>query len=379
MPTALDCDESRFGEGGDYGFGELFCGGGAADVFGDVLALAVDGDQGFFDALGGGAFIEIVEHEDCREGEGCGIRKAFAGDVWSCAVDGFEDGAIGADVAAGNYAESADEACGEIAHDIAVEIGEEENVELAGVDDDLHAGVIDDEFLVFGGGIFIGDGAYGFEEEAVGELHDVGFVNGGDALAVIALRVLKGELGNAGGGFFGDDFEAFDDAGNDFVFEAGVEVFGIFADDDDIDAIEAGFDAGKIFDGAKIGVEVEGFAQGDVDAGSAPGDSGGHGAFESDFIFADGFDGGSVEDRAFGGGGIGIFGAGAEFFPFDLDAGGGENLFGGGGDFWTDSFTGEQRDFVGHRSIYFRVRVGWMSKVVGWVVAKDWLERWSFR
>jgi hypothetical protein len=54
-------------------------------------------------------------------------------------------------------------------------------------------------------------------------------------------------------------------------------------------------------------------------------------------------------------------------------------LFGGGGDFWTDSFTGEQRDFVGHRSIYFRVRVGWMSKVVGWVVAKDWLERWSFR
>ena len=36
--------------------------------------------------------------------------------------------------------------------------------------------------------------------------------------------------------FSRDDLDGFDDAGDDFVFEADVLAFGIFADDDEVDA-----------------------------------------------------------------------------------------------------------------------------------------------
>src|SRR5439155_795554 len=98
--------------------------------------------------------------------------------------------------------------------------------------------------------------------------------------------------------FFGDDFQAFDDAGNDFVLEAGVEVFGIFADDDDVDIFKARFEAGQIAHRAEIGVEVEGFAQRYVDAGRATGYGGGHGTLEGDAVAADGIDCGLVENGA---------------------------------------------------------------------------------
>ena len=51
-------------QGGDYGVGELLGGGAAAEVAGGVLAFAVDALEGGFDAAGGGAFAEMIEHHD---------------------------------------------------------------------------------------------------------------------------------------------------------------------------------------------------------------------------------------------------------------------------------------------------------------------------
>ena len=347
----MNARESLVRQGGDYGVGELVGAGGAAYVLGGVLGFAVDGFEGGFDAARSGTFAKVVEHQDAAEQQGRGIGQPFAGDVRSGAVDGFKHGAVVADVAAGNNTQAADQTGGEIAHHIAIEIRQQQNIELLRIEDDLHAGVVHDHFLVFDFGIIGGDGADGAQEQAVGKFHDVGFVDGVNFFAAFALRVLKGEAGDASGSAFGDDFEAFHDAGNDLMLEAGVEIFGIFADDDHIHIFEARFETGQIAHRTKISVEVERFAECDVDTGRPAGDGCGHGAFEGNAIAADRIDGGLVEYGAAFGFAGGAFGAGVNFFPVNLDAGGFQDAANGAGDFGADAFAGEQRNFVSHRCI----------------------------
>ena len=198
-----------------------------------------------------------------------------------------------------------------------------------------------------------------FKKQAVGELHDVGFVDGVNFLAAVFLGVLEGELGDAGGGDFGDDFQAFDDAGNDFVLEAGVEIFGVFADQDDVDVFKSRFHAGEILHRAEVGVEIQSLAQGDVDAGGAAGDGGAGGAFQGDLVAADRFDGGLIDGLAFF---RGFVGAGFEFFPVDLDACGFQDAADGGGDFGADAFAGDQCDLVSHGCIVLYAKPLGLSK-----------------
>ena len=239
-------------QSGDEGVGEFGGGGFAADVLGGVFLFAVDGFQGGFDAASGGAFAEMIEHHDAAHQEGGGIGEALAGDVGRGAVDGFKHGGIVAEISAADNAEAADQTRGEIAHDVAIEIGEKKHVVLLGLQNHLHAGIVDDELFVFDVGIVGGDGANRLEEQAVRKFHDVGFVDGGDFFAAFAFGVFKGELCDARGGALGDDFQAFDDAGNDFVFEAGVKVLGVFADEDNVDILKARLDAGHVFYGAEV-------------------------------------------------------------------------------------------------------------------------------
>ena len=335
-------------QGGDDGVGKLLGGGSAADVPGDVLAVAVDFVERGFDAVGGGALAEIVEHHNGAEEQGSRVSEAFAGNVGGGAVNSFKHGGFVADVGAADDAEPADKARGEIAHDVAIEIGQEQHVELLRIEHDLHAGVVYDEFLVFDVGILWGYVANGFEKEAIGELHDIGFVDGVNLFAAFTLGVFESEVGDLSRSFFGDDFEALDDAGDDFVFQAGVEVFGVFADEDDVDVFEARFNAGKIFNGADVGVKIEGFAQAHVDAGGSAGDGGAHGAFEGDAITAHGFHGCFGDELALFGG---FVGASLDFFPIDFGSGRFEDAARGGGHFRADAFAGDQRDFVSDHGI----------------------------
>ena len=168
--------------------------------------------------------------------QGGGVGEVLAGDVGRGAVDGFEDGAFVAEVGAGDEAETADEGRAEIADDVAVEILKQQRVVLVGIHDQLHAGVVDDVLAVKNLGESLGNLARAAQKQAVGELHDVGLVDGVNLLAAVLARVVKGEFGDAGGTFFGDDLDAFNDAGNDFVLQADVFALGIFADDDEVDA-----------------------------------------------------------------------------------------------------------------------------------------------
>ena len=90
-----------------------------------------------------------------------------------------------ADVAAGDYAEAADQAGSKIAHHVAVKIGQKQHVKLLRVQDHLHAGVVHDHFFVFDFLVMLGDGADGFQKQAIGKLHDIGFVDGVNFFAAV--------------------------------------------------------------------------------------------------------------------------------------------------------------------------------------------------
>ena len=66
------------------------------------------------------------------------------------------------------------------------------------------------------------------------------------------LRLLEGELGNPRRRLLRDDLQALDDARHHLVLEAGVEVFGVLADDHDVDPREAARHARKVDDRTQI-------------------------------------------------------------------------------------------------------------------------------
>ena len=58
------------------------------------------------------------------------------------------------------------------------------------------------------------------------------------------------------------------------MFQADVKALGVLADDDQVHAGVARFDARQILDGPEVGEEVELLAQGDIDAREAAADRG---------------------------------------------------------------------------------------------------------
>src|SRR6185437_3400298 len=289
------------------------------------------------------AFVDVAQHENGGLQQGRGVSDVFAGNVGGGAVDGLEDGGVGADVGSGNESQAADEGRAQVAHDVAIEVFEQQHVVLVGVHDELHAGVVDDVLAVGDLRKVSGDFPRALEEQAVGHLHDVGLVNGVDLLPIVFARVLKGEFCDAGGTLAGDDFEGLDNSGNDFVFEADVLPFGVFADDDEIDAGVAGFQAAQVLDGAEVGIELKFFAQRHVDGGEASGNGRGDGALERKFVALDRVV--KILRNVFlvlleGLGSCGIA------LPLEADAGGFEDADDGVGNFGADSVSGNQRNGV---------------------------------
>ena len=116
------------------------------------------------------------------------------------------------------------------------------------------------------------DAARALEEQAVGELHDVGLVHGRDAPAPLALGELEGVLRDPQAGVLGHDLEALDDAGRDAVLEARVEALGVLAHEDQVDALEARREARDRLHRPHAGEELERLAQQHVRALEAPAD-----------------------------------------------------------------------------------------------------------
>ncbi len=194
------------------------------------------------------------------------------------------------DVGGGSEAESAGELSGQVADDVAEEIVGDDDVELAGVADELHGERVDEEVAGVDVGVF---GADGFED-ALPEIacvgHGIGLVGHAhpERLRGGACRLEAG----ATGGMIAGEFEGVaDDAldafagvdvflDGDFVgcvlleepAHADVETFGVFAEDDEADVVtgdvaEGGVARVEEFGGAGVDKEIEFEAEAEKDVG----------------------------------------------------------------------------------------------------------------
>lgn len=86
-----------------------------------------------------------------------------------------------------------------------------------------------------------------------------------DLLAANGLGVLEGISEDTLGGLAGDELDALDDAINDNVLDAGVFTLGVLSDQDGVDTIVGGLEAGDGAAGSQVGEEVEGSSEGEVE------------------------------------------------------------------------------------------------------------------
>ena len=119
-------------------------------------------------------------------------------------------------------------------------IREHEHVELRRPRYQLHTAVVDDDLAGLQFGKIRCCCAERFEEQAVPQFEDVCLVHAGERLASRGPGVLEGEAEEPPARYVRDDFDALHDAGHDLVLDRTVEVFGQFADKQDIHALEPG-------------------------------------------------------------------------------------------------------------------------------------------
>src|SRR5690606_36460475 len=126
--------------------------------------------------------------------------------------------------------------------------------------------------------------------------------------------------------------------------DARVQVFGVFADDDEVDVrvFEVGADALVGLAGTHTGVKAEFLSEVDVDAAEALTDGRGNGGLEGHLVGLDRLEH-ALGDLALG---LDDFDAALLHVPIDLHAGGIDALAGGFGNFRTNTVTGDQRDLV---------------------------------
>src|ERR1017187_5922411 len=162
-------------------------------------------------------------------------------------------------------------------------------------------------------------------------------------LALVLASMLEGETRNAGGSLFGDDLDALDHSGDNFVFNAGVKALSIFADHDQVHAWIPRRNMREVANRAEVCEQFEALAEFDVDAGKAAANWSGHRTFQSDAGALDGF-------AEFSGNVFVVFlegfGAGGEAFPFELDAGSFDHANCSLNNFRADSVAGNERYLV---------------------------------
>lgn len=178
------------------------------------------------------------------------------------------EGKVAADVGTGHYTGSTNEGCADVGDNVAVQVGHDHDVELARLAYELHRRVVDDHVARGDAGalVLLGDVTEGVEEETVTELHDVGLVYAHDALAVVLEGKVEGKAGDALGAGASRDLERLDYAGDRGVLETRVLSLGVLTDNDDVDVLVAGGEAGERLAEGQGGVDVEALAEGDVPA-----------------------------------------------------------------------------------------------------------------
>ncbi len=226
-----------FAHASDDGFGEflradlLFAGALLEDVV-RVDAFFEGAEPGVVNEFGDVGLTDVDEHEDATEEEAGGIGEVLSGAAGGGTVDGFEHGAAIADVGGPGKADRPGDLGGDVGEDIAIEVGHDDDVEGFGRVGHFSGTDVDDPEFFFKFGIFSADLIEDLVKQAVGELHDVVFGEAGNFFAIVLAGVFKGVTDDFFGAGAGDEFEALVDFVGLTVFDAGVEILFVFADDD---------------------------------------------------------------------------------------------------------------------------------------------------
>ena len=308
----------------------------------------------------------MVEHQLPGEDHRRRVDLVLALVLRRRAVRRLEDGRVGADVAARRDAEAADEPGGQVADDVAVEVRQHEHVELLGPLDETHADRVDEVLPRLDLGVLLRDVAEDVEEEPVGELHDVRLRHARDALAAVGARVLEREADDPLGALAADRLDRDARAGGDLlrlqlveladhllglrrarlVLDPGVEVFGVLADEHEVDAVVARAHALVGLAGTEAGVEAELVAERHVDGAEAGADRGRDRPLQRHLVLLDRRERLLGERRA---GRLHHVDAGLLHVPAELDAGRLEDAAGRLGQLGPRPVAGNQRHAVRHR------------------------------
>jgi hypothetical protein len=180
-------------------------------------------------------------------------------------------------------------------------------------------------------------------------------VDRGDLAAAVGDRVIEGVACDPLGGGPGDDLDALGGVGADHVLDAGVEIFRVLADDDEVDVFVARVEPLHRPGRTDVGVEPEGLTKGDVDAPEALAHRRGDRALEGDLVLPDRLEDvlrqrrPVLADDRF---------ARVDGLPFESDARGIEDAAGCLRQLRSDAVARNEGDAVGHAVILARARPG---------------------
>src|SRR5438552_1551502 len=191
------------------------------------------------------------------------LRVVLPGNVGRGAGDGLEDRDIIADVRRWREAKSAGETGSEIAEDVAVHVGGDDDIELLRSHGELVRGVVDQDVLRSDRRILRRELLEGVLQESFGELQDVGLRRAVDGLSPLGDCKCEGELDDFFAAFARDQLETLGDTGGLHVLDPGIEIFDVLTYDDDVESAtrEGGLDARKLANRADVAVGLEQRAQ----------------------------------------------------------------------------------------------------------------------
>lgn len=238
----------------------------AAQVAGESLALGHGVEDGGLDAGSVLGETHVSEHHDGAEEKSGGVGQTLAGDIRGRTVDSLEDGALVTDVAGGGETETTDETGAHVGENVTIQVGHDKNLVVVGdgVGDHLKARVVEELSVELDVGEVLGDILSDLEEETVGQLHDGGLVDDADLLAANGLGVLEGVSEDTLTGLAGDELDGLDNTVDDNVLNARVFALGVLSDQDGVDIVVGGLEAGNRAAGSEVGKEVEGSSESEV-------------------------------------------------------------------------------------------------------------------
>lgn len=97
---------------------------------------------------------QVPQHHACTEGQGGGVSQVLASNVRGCSVHCLSQAqTIETNVCGGSQTQATDQTGAQITDDITVQVRHDQDVELGGVTDQLHAGVVDNQLVVLDVGV----------------------------------------------------------------------------------------------------------------------------------------------------------------------------------------------------------------------------------